>query len=65
MAVEDTQAGESTAVFQEYVFPLSTISSYIYLGSVITVANDEWATVISKIRKARKRWLKMLWILGQ
>ena len=65
MSVEDTQSGESVAVFQEYVCPLSALSFYIYLGSVFVVANDDWAAVISKIRKAPKRWVKMLWILGQ
>ena len=65
MAVEYTQAGDSVAVFHEYVCPLSTLSSYINLGSVFTVADDDWAAVISKIRKVRKRWAKMLWILGQ
>ena len=65
MVVEDTQAGESAVVFQEYVCPLSILSPYIYLRNVFTVADDDWAAVISKIRKARNRWTKMLWILGQ
>ena len=52
-------------MFQEYICPLSELSYYIYLGSLFTVADDEWAAVISKIRRAQKRWAKMLWILGQ
>ena len=63
--MEDTQAGGSSAVFQEYICPLSALSYYIYLESVFTVADDDWAAVISKIRKARNWWTKMLWILGQ
>ena len=42
-------------MFQAYVYPLSILSSYIYLGSVFTVADDDWVAVIPKIRKAWKR----------
>ena len=44
--------------------PLSTVSSFKYLGRVLLVVDDDWAAVISNISKALKRWGRMLQILG-
>ena len=44
--------------------PLSTVSSFKYLGRVLLVVDDDGAAVISNLRKARKRWGHMSQILG-
>ena len=49
MEVEETQEGESVAVFHAYGYPLSAVSSYKYLGSMIMSFNDDWVAVILNI----------------
>ena len=41
MAVEETQEEEAVAVFHEYGGPLSAVSPYKYLGSMIMEFNDD------------------------
>ena len=57
--------GVSSGVLQAYLYPLSTVSSFQYLGRVLKVENDEWAAVILNLSKAWKWWEQMLRILGQ
>ena len=46
MAVEETQEGKAVAVLHAYGCPLSAVSSYKYLGSMIMASNDDWVAVI-------------------
>ena len=34
-----------------------------YLGRIITATDDDWQAVVSKLRKARKKWERMPSIL--
>ena len=52
-------------VLQAYGYPLSTVSSFQYLGRLLKVENYKWEAVILNLSKARKWWAQMLWILGQ
>ena len=52
-------------LFQAYGCPFSTVSSFKYLRRVLTVADDDWAVVISNLRKAQKRWAQISQIMGQ
>ena len=50
-------------VFQIYGHPLSTASSFKYLGRVLTASDDNCPEVFGNPRKARRRWTWMLRIL--
>ena len=52
------------AVFQTYLRPISTLSSFKYLGKVLTAAYDNWEAVISNLSKVCKSWVRMSCILG-
>ena len=50
--------------FKAYVRPIETVTSFIYLGRVLTAADDDWPAVVGNLRKGRKRWLRLERILG-
>ena len=41
------------------------VSSFNYLGSLLTATSDEWPTVIANICTSRKIWSCLAWILGR
>ena len=49
--------------FQAYGRPLVRITSFKYLGWVLTEVDDDWAAVIANLRKARKSWAWMARIM--
>ena len=51
--------------FQASWEPLETVTSFKYLGRVLTVGDDDWMAVAGNLRKARKSWMQMTKILGQ
>ena len=51
--------------FQASWEPLETVTSFKYLGRVLTVGEDDWMAVAGNLRKARKSWMQMTKILGQ
>ena len=55
MAVEETQEGEAVVVFHAYGCPLSVVSSYKYLGSMIMAPNDDWVAVILNLGEVQKQ----------
>ena len=55
MAVEEWQEGEAVAVFHAYICPLSVVSSYKYLGSMIMAYNDDWVAVILNFGEVHKQ----------
>ena len=51
--------------FQYYGRPLVTVSELKYLGIICTSSDDNWPVVVGNLRKAQKRWVRMLRILGK
>ena len=56
LAEEEAQSGAELVVLQAYGHPLSVLASFKDLSGFLTVADDEWASVITNLRKARKWW---------
>ena len=50
--------------FRAYGKPLDTVTSFKYLGRVITAGDDNWPVVTSNLIKAQKSWTRMTRILG-
>ena len=51
--------------FQAYGEPLETVTSFKYLGRVLTAGDDDWSAVAGKLRKDKKIWIRMTRILGR
>ena len=49
--------------FEAYVAPLETVTSFKYLGQVMTAVDDDWHAVVGNLRRARKSWGELLQIL--
>ena len=52
---KDRQEVEAVAVLHAYGSPLSTVSSYKYLGSMIMAPNDDWVAVILNLGEVLKQ----------
>ena len=50
--------------FEAYGRPLVAVSEFKYLARVLKDSDDNWPVVVGNLRKARKRWERMLGILG-
>ena len=48
-----------------YGEPLQNFSTFIYLGRVLTVGDDDWLAVVGSLEKARKRWGQLYRILSR
>ena len=53
--MEETQEGDGVVVFHAYGCPLSILSSYKYLGSMIMISNDDWVEVILNFGEVQKQ----------
>ena len=51
--------------FQAYGRPLVAVSEFKYLGRVLTASDDDWTAVVGNSSNSRKRWTRMLRILGR
>ena len=51
--------------FEAYGKPLETVSTFKYLGQVMTEGDDDWPAVAGNLVKARKSWGRLLRILSQ
>ena len=51
--------------FEAYGKPLENVSTFKYLGRVITAGNDNWPAVAGNLLKARKSWGRLLRILSR
>ena len=51
--------------FQAYGRMLETVTSFKYLGQVLTVGGDNWPVVVRNLKKARRSWARLTRILGQ
>ena len=49
--------------FQVYGRPLETVSSFKYLGRLITAMDDDWMSVIVNLQNMRKSWSRLSRIL--
>ena len=60
---EEDRVGAMTE-FQDYDGPLETVLLFKYLGRLLAATNNNWLDVIDNLRKARKSWSHLDWILG-
>ena len=57
--MEDTELGEREAQpstdmeFNDYRHPLKMVSSFKYLGRVLSASDNDWPTVVANIMKER------------
>ena len=63
MAEEEIQESEDRA-FQAYGRPLMTITSFKYLGWLLTAADDNWPALVGGLIKAWKGWAQLARIMG-
>ena len=42
--------------FKAYDRPLVKVTSFKYLGRILTASDDDWAAVVGNILKVRKSW---------
>ena len=60
----EEEARRSTTVnFQAYGRTLVAVAEFKYIGKVLTDSYDDWPEVVGNLRKAWKRWGRMLGIL--
>ena len=46
----------SERAFQAYGAPLENVTSFKYMGRVMTVGDDYWPKVVGNLQKVRKIW---------
>ena len=49
--------------FEAYGEPIQNISTFRYLGRVLTAGDDDWFAVVGNLGKVRKSWGRLSWIL--
>lgn len=49
--------------FQVYGPPLTLVSSFKYLGQVLTAPDNDWSAVVENLRKEQWKWAQMSRIL--
>ena len=62
---EEEMAESAERAFQSCSRPLVTVTSFKYLGRVLTAADDDLPEVLGDLRKVRKSWSRMDMILRQ
>ena len=53
----------SKRAFEAYMEPLENVTTFRYLGRVLTAGDDDWIAVVGNLGKARKSWGRLSWIL--
>ena len=56
---EEEEREVTTRAFSAYRRPLERVTSFRYLGWVISVADDEWPAVVKNLSQARAVWKRM------
>ena len=51
--------------FNAYGKPLEAVSTFKYLGWVMTVGDDDWLAVVGNLVKAQKNWGRLSRILSR
>ena len=46
-----------------YGSPLSKVTSFKYLGRVLSAEDDNWTAVVRNLRRARHKWVQLTWVL--
>ena len=64
LAEEEAQSGEVTE-FRDYDRPPEIVSSFKYLGRLLTATDYNWTAVISNIQKTSRSWYCLDQILGR
>ena len=49
--------------FQAYGRPLEAVTSFKYLGWVLTAADNDWPVIVGNLKKSRKSWAQLTSIL--
>ena len=61
--VEEEMWESAERAFQPYGKPLAAVTSFKYLGWVLTAADENWTEVVGNLCKARNIWALMPRIL--
>ena len=64
MVEEDLRESEDMN-FQAYGRPVKTVTSFKYLGRVLTAAYDNLPTLMGNLRKVRNSWVRLTRIMGR
>ena len=64
MAEEEARDGTERAL-NAYGYSLSQVTSFKYLGRVITVEDDDFPAVVRDLRHARQKWARMNQVLSK
>ena len=56
---------DTERAFEAYGKPLDTVSTFKYLGRVMTAGDDDWPEVAGNLVKERKIWRRLLRILSR
>ena len=51
-------------VITAYGIPLAPVTSFKYLVSVLSVADDDWPAVINNLWRAWHKWARLTWVLS-
>ena len=54
MSAKEAWEGKETS-FWEYGFPLANMEVFKYIGRIIPATHDDWISVVSNLRKSRKK----------
>ena len=49
----------------DYGRPQSTVPSFKYLGSIMSASDDEWLVVVYNLIKVRKKFVRLLQVMGR
>ena len=64
LVAEKSMAGSEMAL-TAYGKPLTEVYSFKYLGRILPALDKDWPSVISNTRNARKKWVRLLKVLGR
>ena len=57
--------GVTAREFRSYGLPLEIVTSFRYLGQMISVADNNWPVVVRNLSRARAVWRRMARILNR
>ena len=62
LAEEEAQAGEE-ATITAYGIPLAPVTSFNYLGIILSAVVGDWPAVVSNLQRARQKWVQLTRVL--